>query len=770
MKNQFFIVLGIVFLFLAVLGLRVLNESLPGTIVSPRFFLSQVAPGPNEALFFVSPSSGTFNVNDTFQVELRMGTSASVITGKAYLNFNSSLLSVSSISTAGSVFNAYFGEQTSTSNQVKIQAFAIPPGFIGNNGLVATITFRAIGAGTASLTYDASSLALTSDDTNILNIAGSTAGSYAIVVPDTTSPSAPTSVTYNPNPNRTGTHTVTWGGAADNAGGSGIANYDVRRSADGGVNWTTVVTATTGTSYTQSPAVGQGTYIYQARATDNAGNVGPFSTNINTVVVDTTNPSSPISVSYSPNPNNTGTHAVTWSGATDTGGSGIASYDVRRSVDGGGNWTTAATDVIAVNWTQSPAQGQGTYLYQVRTKDNAGNVGSFSTNINTVVVDITAPSRSNNQPTGTLAAGTTFTTISLDTDESATCKYSIVAGTSYDAMPSANTFTAAGAGRNHSINVSSLTDGTTFTYFVKCVDLVANKNATDFPIQFSVASISPPVDITAPSRSNNQPTGTLAAGTTFTTISLTTDESATCKYSTTADTLYDNMTPTFTATGGGTNHSINVSGLTNGTTFTYFVKCADSVANKNATDFPIQFSVASLPAPDTSAPSHSSGQPTGTLSAGTVSTTISLTTDESATCKYSISAGKPYDSMTIFEMTGTGNHSTTVGGLSNGNTFSYYVRCSDVLGNKNTDDFVIQFSVASPPPPPSPGGGGSPPSPSPLPVGALKGDCNSDKKVNVFDLSIMLSNWKKATNTCDLNSDSTINIFDFSILLSSWTK
>ena len=53
------------------------------------------------------------------------------------------------------------------------------------------------------------------------------------------------------------------------------------------------------------------------------------------------------------------------------------------------------------------------------------------------------------------------------------------------------------------------------------------------------------------------------------------------------------------------------------------------------------------------------------------------------------------------------------------------------------------------------------------------GDLNSDNIVNIFDLSILLSNYGKpqsqSTNTkTDLNADSTINIFDLSILLSKY--
>ncbi len=100
---------------------------------------------------------------------------------------------------------------------------------------------------------------------------------------------------------------------------------------------------------------------------------------------------------------------------------------------------------------------------------------------------------------------------------------------------------------------------------------------------------------------------------------------------------------------------------------------------------------------DANAPVRSNGQPTGTLTAGTVQAIISLTTNEPAVCKYSTSAGANYDAMTgNFSATGGISHSVLAPGLQNGSNHTYYVRCSDSLSNKNTDDFAINFSVALP--------------------------------------------------------------------------
>jgi|GEM_PF-1551373 subtilisin family serine protease len=97
---------------------------------------------------------------------------------------------------------------------------------------------------------------------------------------------------------------------------------------------------------------------------------------------------------------------------------------------------------------------------------------------------------------------------------------------------------------------------------------------------------------------------------------------------------------------------------------------------------------------DSLPPQRSNGQPSSSLSYGTTSTSISLTTNENATCKYSTSSTTSYDSMTnTFSTTGGATHSQSVSGLENGNSYTYYVRCMDENNNKNTSDYEISFSV-----------------------------------------------------------------------------
>src|SRR5260370_30805708 len=105
-------------------------------------------------------------------------------------------------------------------------------------------------------------------------------------------------------------------------------------------------------------------------------------------------------------------------------------------------------------------------------------------------------------------------------------------------------------------------------------------------------------------------------------------------------------------------------------------------------------------------PVRSGGSPSGTLPASTTSTTLSLVTDQAATCKYSSTAGASYSAMTnVFAVTGGTSHSTTLTSLRAGTTYNYYIRCQSSAGAANTDDYGITFTIAAATPPPVRSGG-----------------------------------------------------------------
>jgi hypothetical protein len=99
---------------------------------------------------------------------------------------------------------------------------------------------------------------------------------------------------------------------------------------------------------------------------------------------------------------------------------------------------------------------------------------------------------------------------------------------------------------------------------------------------------------------------------------------------------------------------------------------------------------------DTAAPTLSNGSPVGTLPENTAQTTLNVTTDEQATCKYGTVPNAPYASLSnTFLITGGTSHSASVSGLSNGASYDYYLKCQDAFGNFNTMDYQVSFAVAS---------------------------------------------------------------------------
>ena len=93
----------------------------------------------------------------------------------------------------------------------------------------------------------------------------------------------------------------------------------------------------------------------------------------------------------------------------------------------------------------------------------------------------------------------------------------------------------------------------------------------------------------APARFNGSPSGALSSGLTEVELLLNTNETATCKMSTTANIPYASMTDTFSVT-GSTAHSEWVS-VESGQSYEFYVRCADTFDKVNADDYVIAFSI-----------------------------------------------------------------------------------------------------------------------------------------------------------------------------------
>ncbi|MCR4283820.1 MAG: chitobiase/beta-hexosaminidase C-terminal domain-containing protein [Parcubacteria group bacterium] len=195
----------------------------------------------------------------------------------------------------------------------------------------------------------------------------------------------------------------------------------------------------------------------------------------------------------------------------------------------------------------------------------------------------------------------------------------------------------------------------------QCSDGLDNdgNGLTDYPSDSGCTSTTDndeynaPTDITPPTRSTGSPTGTLTSGTTSTTLSITTDENATCKYGVNSNTAYASIPNTFSIT-GGTSHTTTLTGLTGGTSYTYYIRCQDTAGNPNTSDYPITFSVAS--APTTGTPSVS-----GVSGAFTNDSAITITGSSFGSNGPNIVVFDDFEGGTNGSVVSTGANSATVG-------------------------------------------------------------------------------------------------------------
>jgi hypothetical protein len=159
---------------------------------------------------------------------------------------------------------------------------------------------------------------------------------------------------------------LTWTASAD-TGGSGLAGYNVYR--DGTKLNSTLVTTTSYGDVTVSPDT---TYSYKVEAVDGAGNKSAQTAAASVTTPnapDTTPPATPQDLKASA----TGATQVnlTWNASTDTGGSGLAGYNIYRD----GTMLNVAP-ITATTYIDSSVSAGTTYQYTVQAVDQAGNTSN----------------------------------------------------------------------------------------------------------------------------------------------------------------------------------------------------------------------------------------------------------------------------------------------------------------------------------------------------------------------------------------------------------
>ncbi len=109
-------------------------------------------------------------------------------------------------------------------------------------------------------------------------------------------------------------------------------------------------------------------------------------------------------------------------------------------------------------------------------------------------------------------------------------------------------------------------------------------------------------------RSNGQPSGVLAYNTTQSIMSLNTNYPAACRYNTASGTPYASSTDQFSYTGAYF-HSVLLTGLTNGSVYTFYIRCMDDEGVPDTTDYIIYFELSAGDSNDDTGDENEPGVP-----------------------------------------------------------------------------------------------------------------------------------------------------------------
>ena len=143
------------------------------------FFGVRAAPA---ATLYFSPASGSYEVGQSFSVNVYVSSSDQAMNAASgALSFSRENLEVVSLSKSSSIISLWVQEPSfsNSAGTINFEGIVLNPGFTGQSGKVATITFKAKAVGSASLVFSSGAvLANDGKGTNILASLGS--GSYTV--------------------------------------------------------------------------------------------------------------------------------------------------------------------------------------------------------------------------------------------------------------------------------------------------------------------------------------------------------------------------------------------------------------------------------------------------------------------------------------------------------------------------------------------------------------------------------------------------------------
>ncbi|TEX47786.1 MAG: hypothetical protein B7C54_01600, partial [Acidimicrobiales bacterium mtb01] len=499
-------------------------------------------------------------------------------------------------------------------------------------------------------------------------------------------------------------------GAPVSDGGSAITDYDVEYSTNGSFTAGTGTLFSDGTT-TSGPIDVTGltngtTYYFRVRATNAAGDSDWSS--VSSGATPYTTPDEPTGVSGTPGD---GQVTVSWTAPVSNGGSAVTGYVVTVSSDGSYASAGAGSCASAVSSTSTSCTVTGlsngtAYTFKVAAV-NAAGTGSESTPSSSVT-----PRTTPGAPSVTSVARQASQTVRVSfgapgsNGGSAITDYDIEYSTNGSFSAGSGTLFEGGTTTSGPIDVTGLTNGTTYYFRVRATNAAGNGDWS------SVSSGAVPYttpgapSVTSVARQASQTVRVSFGAPGSTGGSAITDYDV--EYSTNGS--FSAGSGTFFEGGTTTSGPVDVTGLTNGTTYYFRVRATNAAGDSDWSSV----SSGATPYTTPSAPTGVAGV------AGNASVTVSWTAPSgnggSAVTGYvvTVSSGGSYGAVGAGSCTSAGSStstSCTVTGLSNGTAYTFKVAAINAAGtgSESTPSSSVTPTAPAPPTPPV-----SPPS-SPTP-------------------------------------------------------
>jgi PQQ-dependent dehydrogenase (s-GDH family) len=462
--------------------------------------------------------------------------------------------------------------------------------------------------------------------------------------PDTQAPSAPSNLAISGNTQTS--VSLTWTAATDNVA---VTGYDVYNN---GVKIN--ASLVTATNYTVTGLTFNTAYAFHVVARDAAGNTSGNSNTTNITIPDITAPSAPASLSAA---NITETSLdLSWNASSDN--VGVTGYDVFQN-----GIKINSSPVTGTTYRVTGLTGSTTYAFYVQAIDAAGNVSANSNTLNATTLDTQAPTAPANLVASAVTQSSLTLSWSASSDNLAVAGYDVYRdGIKINGAPVTGT----------TYNVTGLSALTSYSFYVNALDAAGN-----------VSVNSNTVDVTTPDTQAPSAPGGLAASA-VTAVSLTlTWNASTDNVGVTGYDIYQNNTRINSSP--VTETSYNVTGLTNGTAYSFYVRALDNAGNVSGNSNTVN--VTTL---DTQAPSTPSGLAASAVAATTLTLGWSASTDNVGVAGYDVyQNGTKINSSVVTGLT------YGVTGLTASTAYSFFVRALDAAGNVSGNSNTINVTTTA---------------------------------------------------------------------------